>query len=1039
MRVLRLLSLFILALPLFAEESRRYIVEYHRGAVAPQLHEDAPRLRVRRQFSRTFRGAAIELQPGQSVGDIEQLPYVAGVYRDEVVQAYSGSAPAVHPQEGLRFPPPNNFAQDAGVTGAGNGIVVAVLDTGIDRTHPALQGKVIGGWDFVNDDADAMDDNRHGTHVAGIIAAQSNQVTGVAPGVSLLAYKVLNAGGNGNASDIIAALERALDPNGDGSTADRADVANLSLGTRGHPDDPLSRAVENAVAQGMVVVVAAGNEGLNHMIGTPAGAPSAITVGASFRTEQQVTMVAEFSSRGPATQTGAIKPDLLAPGVNVLSTGLQHQFIRLSGTSMATPYVAGLAALLLEQHPGWTPARVKAALVTTAIPLPNEEVMTQGTGSVVLARAAANEVVALPTQLNFGLDGITAAAWTATRRISVRNEGTVTRTIRPNATGTSAAIAIAFEPAELTLAPGESRDVDVTIAVDHPLLGKPATTSFSFGGVVTLQWDGDAVRLPWNFIRSGRVTVSFAGAFPQVAWTTDGDRYASYMPITANAAEVLVEPGVYDLYVAAAHEGNVWLVVREQQHIEGDVALPLTAADAPHAVQLAATDGRGIAFPEGNGTTTLHSKFVRLLLPNGNGLPLPAPGRSLFYSSPFSGRIGLLATQASIDTAARTIHIAQHPPLRNLDGDATLVTSPSDYASQELRIRFPSGATRREISIRPRDWPRRIYELGPIPSLLTASVTGDEWVATLSMTPEQHPDYAGGLQLAASTERDQPGLFGMNTPVIRRNAQGFFAARGFDDIGLPVQAVAGEALEFGGGVMHSYVRLTANEAGLFGDPELVGARNEIRRSEEETTTYRVKDANGAEVAKGTVGVASFFAPIQRAGRFTAELNVSRYQLDGRPGTATLTAAFDTTNGTAYLPTLTSLAILDGQGRHASTLPRNGNGTLVFSAAAHEELSYRRIVSDATNVFFRRRGTNTWVQLTPVQTGEEDGTHEALGRPPAGIVYRVDLADVLRLPEGEIELRIEVRNEQGNTSAWQIAPAFVTVPATRTIGRRRSVR
>jgi hypothetical protein len=140
-----------------------------------------------------------------------------------------------------------------------------------------------------------------------------------------------------------------------------------------------------------------------------------------------------------------------------------------------------------------------------------------------------------------------------------------------------------------------------------------------------------------------------------------------------------------------------------------------------------------------------------------------------------------------------------------------------------------------------------------------------------------------------------------------------------------------------------------------------------------------------------------------------------------------------------MPTLTSLAILDGQGRHATELPRNGNGTLVFSAAAHEELAYRRIVSDGTKVFFRRRGTNTWVQLTPVEIGEEDGAQEAHGRPPAGIIYRVDLVDALRLPEGEIELLVEVRNEQGNTATWQIAPAFVTAPAARTIGRRRSVR
>src|SRR6184192_1128628 len=121
----------------------------------------------------------------------------------------------------------------------GAGVVIAIIDTGIDYTHPAVAGRVIGGYDFVNKDNDPMDDHFHGTHVAGIAAGNSDTLVGVAPEASLIAFKVLNASGSGSESDVLAAIERTVDPNGDGNTSDRVDVANLSLGGGGSPDDPL--------------------------------------------------------------------------------------------------------------------------------------------------------------------------------------------------------------------------------------------------------------------------------------------------------------------------------------------------------------------------------------------------------------------------------------------------------------------------------------------------------------------------------------------------------------------------------------------------------------------------------------------------------------------------------------------------------------------------------------------------------------------------------------------------------------------------------
>ena len=1001
---MRVVLAFLLALPLFAGE--RYIVEYYAGALAPQLAEDAPRVRVRRQFRRAFRGAAIELAAGQSIEDVARLPYVTAVYADAEVHALSSSG-------GQAILPVQDRRDRLSSTNAnGSGIIVAVLDTGVDAAHPALAGKVIAGWDFVNDDPFPMDDHRHGTHVAGIIAAQSDVMTGVAPAASIRAYKVLNAEGRGLTSDVIAALERVIDPDGDGNTSDHAHIANLSLGMRGHGDDPMARAVENAVAAGVIVTAAAGNDESFHAIGTPAAAPSAITVGASWVDDEGILTVAHFSSRGPTPQSAAIKPDVVAPGVRIVSTGLNGGYIELSGTSMAAPYVAGLAALLLEQHPDWTPARMKAALVSTAMPIPGHEVMTQGTGLPDVARAAANDLVVSATQLNFGLDAVTAPSFSATRRFTVRNDGAAARTLAASLSGSSEAIALTVTPAEFTLAAGESREVEVTVSVDHTKLPAPETRSLSFGGLMTLQSGDAAVRLPWAFVRAGRATVSFAGAKPNVAWSTEGQKYASFLPIAEDAAEALLEPGTYDFFVVAAEDDDVRLIVKENVAVEGDLHFPLGNADAPHEVRFEAYGDAG---------DKMRSTFLRLLLPRGGSLSLPPSSVTAIHSSSFSERVGLLATQAFVDTFANTIHIAQHPPLRALAGEQTLTMPPSAYAAQELRLHFPEGVTKRELTIMPRDWPRSPNEFGPIPPFATLTSEGPVWSGTLYMTPEVHADYAGGVQLSTSTERDEPGFPNMITPVIRRNGNGFFAVRGFDAPPLPVGALPGEAMEFGNIALHFLARVRATEQSLFTDAELIGARGELRRELRANTDYRITNEQGVELASGKVGF-WLWLPMSQKGKLRLELTVP-------DGGGKLTANYDTTNGTTFVPSLTSFAVLDAAGRHATALPRNGNGTLVFSAADHEDGAYRRIVPEATTVFFRRRGTQTWVQATPVQTGEDTAV---------GVIYRVDLADALRLPAGEIEIGIEIRDEQGNVVTWE-TPAFTTTEERVPVGKRRSVR
>jgi serine protease AprX len=255
-------------------------------------------------------------------------------------------------------------------------IVIAIIDTGIGVKHKDLnKGKVIGWKDFVKFKANAYDDNGHGTHVSSIAAGEGEAnplYVGVAPGAALVGVKVLDSTGSGTFSKVIKGINWVVN-NKDNYGIE---ILNLSLGAAGCSDgtDSLSQAVNNAVAAGIIAVVAAGNRGpITCTIGSPAAAENAITVGAMADVKERGFYLASFSSRGP-TQDGRIKPDVVAPGVAITAAkrGTFGVYITLSGTSMATPYVAGIAALMLDADMSdgtrnLTPSDVKSKIMSTAI------------------------------------------------------------------------------------------------------------------------------------------------------------------------------------------------------------------------------------------------------------------------------------------------------------------------------------------------------------------------------------------------------------------------------------------------------------------------------------------------------------------------------------------------------------------------------------------------------------------------------------------------------------------------------------------------
>lgn len=237
-------------------------------------------------------------------------------------------------------------------TTTGATVPVAVIDTGIDYRHADLAPNYKGGYNFVKPRNTPLDDNGHGTHVAGTIAAASNNqyVVGAAPAASLYALKVLDRRGSGSYSNIIAALQWCV--------TNKMKVASMSLGGQ-VGSTSLENACSAAAAGGVLLVAAAGNDGntagTGNTVDYPAVYPSVVAVAASDSNNVR----AYFSSTGPQVA-------LTAPGVNVLSDKLGGTTTTMSGTSMATPHVSGVAALLIAANPALAPADARARLTSTA-------------------------------------------------------------------------------------------------------------------------------------------------------------------------------------------------------------------------------------------------------------------------------------------------------------------------------------------------------------------------------------------------------------------------------------------------------------------------------------------------------------------------------------------------------------------------------------------------------------------------------------------------------------------------------------------------
>ncbi|XVU22963.1 S8 family serine peptidase [Actinoplanes sp. CA-054009] len=509
----------------------------------------------------------------------------------------------------------------------GSGVTVAVLDSGVDATHPDLAGRLKEVRNFT-DAPDADDMLGHGTHVASTIAgtgaASDGRYRGVAPGAQLLIGKVC-PGEECQDSAILAGMAWA---------AANAPVVNMSLGGDDEPGtDPMEAAVDELSARyHTLFVVAAGNNG-HAPVSSPGSAAAALSVGAVDRDDA----IADFSNWGPAVEGDLVKPEITAPGVDIVAARAAHATIgdpaenpaytSLSGTSMATPHVAGAAAILAQQHPGWTGQQLKTALMASAEPTPGLETYAQGAGRVDVARAITQTVATDTGSADFGTvlyphtDDKPAA-----RTVTFRNDGAAPVTLRLAVDTTAPAGMFTVDQPALTVPAGATAaatlTADTRVETDQQWIG---------GRIVASAPEGVRVEVPFGVHREGpayTVTLRHTGrdgAAPVTQFTGFTD-LSNFAYAEATTSSIRLPAGTYGVAgVLESGDGSTSLLAQPRLVVDHDLTVDL---DARRAKPVA------VAVPDAKATTTFTSIRGTWISPEGifSDAAIYGPGAGLNFA-----------------------------------------------------------------------------------------------------------------------------------------------------------------------------------------------------------------------------------------------------------------------------------------------------------------------------------------------------------------------------------------------------------------------
>ena len=552
---------------------------------------------VRFEYTTAYNGIALTTKRGL-IESIKRLPGVVAVNEEQEYRLADTESNHIVGADSVW----------AKLGSTGKGVLVGVIDTGVDYNHPDLGGgigptkKVIGGWNVVAGTADPMDLGGHGTHVAGIIAANGPTLKGIAPDAKIYAVNAFS-GEVSYTSWLLAALDRVLDPDRNPATHDAVNVVNMSIGGTTAVYDPVAQAVDNAVQGGVVCVIAAGNSGIKvgeYSINSPGTSRRAITVGATTKLD----VIADFSSRGPSFDLTSIKPDLVAPGVDILSTYLRSGYKQLAGTSMATPCVAGAVALLLELHPTWGPEFVKSALVNTSTVV-DADVWSQGAGRLDALKAARIRSAVSPSSLGLGLVDNTQGTWTKRDTLTVSNFLTQSQTYSFSVESAPVAgITFGFEPVSSTIAGGGTAKVVVVTQVNNSVLPIPTTSTLSYAARIRAASAVDTLHMAVALFKCNALKMVFDSIPVYVLIHNRVNKYYKIMG-PGNPLIVPLAEGDYDVMATYPNPegfdyGADWrtVFVKEGIHVSGLATLAINKTEILNEATVRPLDvqGRQVTF-----------------------------------------------------------------------------------------------------------------------------------------------------------------------------------------------------------------------------------------------------------------------------------------------------------------------------------------------------------------------------------------------------------------------------------------------------------
>ena len=973
---------------------------------------------VTREFYKLFNGCSMTI-PRAILADIAELDYVKKVHP---ARNYH-----VNLKESVKIIGADKVWADYG--NKGDSVVVGIIDTGIDYLHPALGGgfgkgfKVIGGYDYYNNDNDPMDDNDHGTHVAGIVAGNNNVIKGVAPNAFLMAFKVLNSSGNGEDKNVLAGIEGAVDPNNDNNFEDKVDIANMSLGdNNGNGEDPVSIAVNNAVKLGVVFCVAAGNSGGYNTIGSPAGASEAITVAASTKAD----LIASFSSKGPANETFSLKPDIAAPGVQIYSSVRGNNYANYDGTSMASPMVAGVCALLKRQHKDWTPQMIKSALMSTARDI-GSDAMSQGAGRVQADKAMTVSSFSYPASISFGLDNLEQNIWTKKETIKISNYSSLAQNYNVTISGASEGISINPDISGFNLLPGQSKDVIFSLQVNNNLLKDSYQPHCSFMGKVKISGSKDTLNIPWAFSRYAFLSLNFNKPVLDFMVMSHEDNFLVYDTArTENftKCKMTVPPGTYRIWVQFAKltdlnngEGELAIIMKNNISISGNKELNISSEEAVNKINFNGVDENGRLLKDGE--NTLNNMVFQLT--DRNYYQGWAFNIKLWSMKTLGGKMSVKIsnTDDTVWLAAgqvqsslineKKIRVIQYPLTNGIHSDLNLTNKPSDFLKQNIQVTLPPQ--RKDIVF---SFCNIIISKNMAMSMDLGNgyVSDRNWNGQMYITKETDINNVFSTSPVYHSILDTAHLLNIEPGIFRTSSDSVAFVSDIISSILNPKALftfypANSNFIFGNGVIYPQEEFWRFKDGSLIYFQFKGMFDEVRGADPINTTVQIYDKNDKLVYSELMSNKKLYGLPDDKYKFV--IKNSNYAVDGIPGLATLIMdmQYKQTGSFGYCSHPIFLSITDSKRNTVTKLSKGEEGYLSFK--------YPSTPSSITSykVFAKRYNAQNWEEVKNIALKEISG----------GTQFTVNLKDFTNIDSGKVDIKISFTNNSNLTTDWILEPAF----------------